>query len=172
MSILELLEHKCKKILFTTPTHNQKNAKPSWLKGLYQHDFSELDGFDNLHKPKGAILDTIKKLSEIYETQRTYMLINGSSSGIVAIMKAMLKPNEKVLVARNCHKSVFSGLVLSGASVDWLMPDIDESWGIYKVIDPKKLEDNLKLNQYKMVIITSPTYEGLNSDIETISRIL
>ena len=146
MSILKLLEKKLNRTLFTTPTHSGKNPRPKWLKGLYEHDYSEIVGFDNLQEPTGAILMTQEKISEIYGTFRTFMLTQGSTSGILAIMKAILKPNDRILVARNCHKSVFSGAILSDVNVDWLMPEVKEEWGIYGEINPKNLEDNLKLN--------------------------
>ena len=86
-------------------------------------------------------------------------------------MKAIISPADKVLVARNCHKSVFNGLILTAGYVDWFMPESDEDWGIYTQIDPNKLESTLQLNQYKAFIMTSPTYEGINSDIEKIAKI-
>ncbi|MBE7705837.1 MAG: aminotransferase class V-fold PLP-dependent enzyme [Cyanobacteria bacterium SIG30] len=171
MSILKLLDKKLKRTLFTTPTHSQKNIGPKWLEGLYEHDFSEIEGFDNLQNPTGAIMLAQERLSSIYGTKKTFMLTNGSTSGILAIIKAILKPNDKVLIARNCHKSVFSAITLTNAKIDWIIPNINEEWGIYTEIDPKNLENNLKLDTYKAVILTSPTYEGVNSNIEEIAKI-
>ena len=86
-------------------------------------------------------------------------------------MKALIKPGDKVLVARNCHKSVFSGLILTAGVVDWFMPEFDEDWGIYTTIDIDKLNKTLDINEYKAFIMTSPTYEGINSDVEAISMV-
>ena len=72
MTILELIEKKNKTTLFTTPSHGQKFANPKWLKGLIAHDFSELEGFDNLMNPTGAILETQEKLQKIYNTKKTF----------------------------------------------------------------------------------------------------
>ena len=84
-------------------------------------------------------------------------------------------PGDRILIARNCHKSVLSGVIVAGCDVDWLMPDTDNeissNWGIYGKIDPEKLEHQLKLNDYRAFIMTSPTYEGIVSDIEAISKI-
>ncbi len=159
----------------TTPTHGQKAPFLGNLNNFYKWDYSEIEGFDNLLNPTGAILIAEGKASDIYDTKKTFFLTQGSTTGILAIAKAVLRPVDKVLAARNCHKSVFSALVVSGASVDWFMPDtksdMAQKWGIMGPVDPKELQDTLKLNSYKAFIMTSPTYEGISSNIEEISRI-
>lgn len=171
MSIIKLLSKKNTKILFTTPSHSQKTIFDKNFTSFYKKDYSEIDGFDNLSHPKGAILLSQAKASEILNTKQTYFITQGATSAILAAMKAVINPSDKVLVARNCHKSVFNGLILTGANVDWFMPEFDEDWGFFTNICEKKLEATLKINQYKAFILTSPTYEGINSNIEEISRI-
>lgn len=175
MSLLKLLSKKLNRTLFTTPTHGQKAPFLSNLNNFYKWDFSEIEGYDNLLNPNGAILMAEGKASDIYDTKKTFFLTQGSTTGILAILKVVLKFNDRVLVARNCHKSVYSGLVLTGAVVDWFMPDtksdMAQNFGIMGKIDPEELKDTLKLNQYKAFIMTSPTYDGISSDIEEISKI-
>ncbi len=175
MSLLKLLNKKLTRCLFTTPAHSQKAPFLPNLSNFYKWDYSEIEGYDNLLNPTGAILMAEGKASDIYDTKKTFFLTQGSTTGILAIMKAVLRFNDKVLVARNCHKSVFSGLVLTGANVDWFMPDtkseLCKNWGIMGKINPEELRDTFKLNQYKAFIMTSPTYEGINSDIEAISEV-
>jgi len=175
MSLLKLLSKRLNRNLFTTPSHRQKAPFLPNLNGFYKWDYSEIEGFDNLLDPKGAILISEGRASDIYDTKKTFFLTQGSTTGILAIMKAVLNFGDNVLVARNCHKSVYSGLVLSGASVDWFMPDTKSEmslkWGIMGKINPDELKDAFKLNQYKAFIMTSPTYEGIVSDIEAISKI-
>lgn len=171
MSIIKLLSKKQDKLLFTTPSHNQKALFNKKYNSFYLDDFSEIDGFDNLSNPKGAILIAQGRASEILNTKHTFFITQGATTAILAAMKATINPYEKVLVARNCHKSVFSGLILTLAQVDWFLPENDENWGIYTQIDVEKLEATFKINQYKAFIMTSPTYEGINSDIEKISQL-
>lgn len=178
MSLLKLLNKKLNRTLFTTPTHGQ-SAPPfsniQDLKTFYKWDYSEIEGYDNLLNPTGAILMAQGKASDIYNTKKTFFLTQGATTGLLAVMKTVLSSKDRVLIARNCHKSVFSGLVLTGANVDWFMPDTKSEmctkWGIMGKIDPKELQDTFKLNQYKAFIMTSPTYEGINSDIEEISKV-
>ncbi|MBQ8636109.1 aminotransferase class I/II-fold pyridoxal phosphate-dependent enzyme [bacterium] len=171
MSIIKLLSKKIDRTLFTTPSHNQKAIFNQNLDSFYKYDFSEIEGFDNLSNPKNSILVAQGKASEIFGTKQTFFVVQGATTAMLAAMKALINQKDNVLVARNCHKSVFNGLILTSAKVDWFIPETDEEWGIYTQIDPVKLESTLKLNQYKAFIMTSPTYEGINSDIAKISEI-
>ena len=77
-----------------------------------------------------------------------------------------------MIVARNCHKSVYHGLQLVNAKVTYLMPEWDARLGYYGCVAPETVEKALeKVPDVKLVIVTSPTYEGIISDIEGISRV-
>ena len=171
MSIIKLLSKKHERILFTTPSHGQKSPYLPNLEGYYNWDYSEIEGFDNLADPSGAILMAQGRASDCFGAKNTFFLTGGATLGILAAMKSVIQEGDRVLVARNCHKSVYNGLVVTCARVDWLMPETNDYFGIYGEINPEEVENNLKLNQYKALIITSPTYEGVNSDIEAISKI-
>lgn len=168
---------KGKSLLFTTPSHAQGEfiipaAKVILGKQFFKSDFSEIEGFDNLRNPEGVIKKINEKIACIYDTKASFMLTNGSTSGILAAMLAILKHGDKVLVARNSHISVYNGLVLTGAKPVWFMPDFDNEWGIYKGIKSFQIKEQLIKNKdIKAVIITSPTYEGLFSETEKISKI-
>lgn len=171
MSIIKLLNKKLDRIIFTTPSHNQKPVFSQNYEAFYKQDFSEIEGFDNLSSPCNAILMAQGKVSDCLKTKQTFFVVQGATTAIHAAMKTIINPGDKILVARNCHKSVFNGLILTAGIVDWFMPDTDPDWGIYTSVDPKKLEQTLELDDYKAFILTSPTYEGINSDIKEIARI-
>lgn len=171
MSIIKLLSKKLDRLIFTTPSHNQKAPYSQNLDSFYKLDYSEIEGYDNLSNPKNAIFMAQAKASEILGTKQTFFVTQGATTALLAAMKAVINPADKVLVARNCHKSVFNGLILCAGYVDWFMPEINDEWGIYTQISPEKLESTLKLNEYKAFIMTSPTYEGVNSNIEEIAKI-
>lgn len=179
MSLIKLIEkfNRKRRILFTTPSHNQGAfIIPKSLKllgkNVFKADYSEIEDFDNLASPEGAILDSQLKAAEIYQSKFSFYLPNGSTSGIIALMLALLTQNDKVLIARNCHKSVYNGLVLTGAYPIWLMPKFNEEWSIFRPINAQDVEK--KLAQYqdiKVLIITNPTYEGVISDISKIADV-
>ncbi len=179
MSIINLIQNfkKRNRTLFTTPSHSQgaiiaKESKLLLGEKFFSCDYSEIDGFDNLSNPKGAIKKAQDNAAKIYGSKSTFFLTNGSTSGIVAAMLSLLSRNDKVLIARNCHKSVYNGLVLSGAIPLWLMPQYNDSWGIFESININNVEKILSKNKdIKMFIMTNPTYEGVISDVARISEI-
>lgn len=180
MSLIKKIENfykSGKSILFTTPSHAQGNFIPPLAKKIlgkkfYKSDFSEIDGFDNLRAPSGIIKELQGNIAKIYNAKASFMLINGSTSGVLAAMISLLKENDKVLIARNSHISVYNGLVLTGAKPIWFVPQYDDEWGIYKGVKAKDVKKHFKKhNDIKAVIITSPTYEGIFSDINEISQL-
>ena len=166
-----------KRILFTTPSHSQGDFIIPSLKKLigekyFKADFSEIEGFDNLRNPEGIIKQLQEKISCIYNSKKTFLLTNGSTSGIITLMLAVLSENDKVLIARNCHISVYNGLVLSGAKPIWFLPEYDKEWEIYKGVKKSNIENILKKhNDIKALIITSPTYEGSFSELDKIAEL-
>lgn len=171
MSIIKLLNKKLNRILFTTPSHSQVPSFSKEYGKFYSDDVSEYDGYDNLSNPKSSIMLAQAYASNVFKSGQTFFVTQGATTAIHAAIKTLLNPNDKVLVARNCHKSVFSGLVLSCADVDWFMPEVNQDWGIYTNIDVKKLDATLKLSDYKVFIMTNPTYEGVCSDIKEIANV-
>ncbi|HSA06040.1 MAG TPA: aminotransferase class I/II-fold pyridoxal phosphate-dependent enzyme [Candidatus Gastranaerophilales bacterium] len=168
---------KKKPLLFTTPGHIQGfHSRAEFAENfggrLFQGDFAEIDGMDNLQNPSGAILKSLQKTAEIYGTKASFYLINGSSSGIIAMILATVKRGEKILLARNVHKSVVNALILSGAMPVWLETEWEENWHIPSCANPLKIAQKLDENpDIKALLITSPTYEGIASDIKAVSEI-
>ena len=179
MSIINFIEEykKSKRTLFTTPSHSQGDfIVPQSEKYLghryFKHDYSEIDGFDNLSCPKGIIKSAQEYAANIYDAKSTFFLTNGSTSGILAAMYALIHRGDKVLIARNCHKSVFNGLVLTGAIPIWIMPSYNQEWGIFETVNIDLLDETLKKNRdVKVFILTNPTYEGVMTDIYKVSDV-
>ena len=179
MSIVNFIEKfkKERRTLFTTPTHGQGDfvvPESSKMIGrkFFTCDYSEIEGFDNLAHPTGMLRTAQDNAAKIFGSKSTFFLTNGSTSGILASMLSVLHRGDKVLIARNCHKSVYNGLVLSGAVPLWLIPQYNEDWGIYESINIDYLEEMFEKNKdIKAFIMTNPTYEGSMSNIYRISEI-
>lgn len=137
----------------------------------YNIDITEINGFDDLHKPTGIIKDACDKAAALYGSESAYLLVNGSTCGILAAVTSVVHRGDTVIAARNCHKSVYNACALSELDVRFIYPPMTPC-GVCGSISPASvqaaLEDCLRA---KAVIITSPTYEGVISDIETIARI-
>lgn len=174
-AINKLIQHE--PILFTTPGHSGgkgvlEEYKEIVGKKIFKADFSEIEGLDNLQNPSGIIKNSLFRASEFYGSKNTFYLVNGSTSGIISLMLATVSRDEKVLVSRNAHKSVIDALVLSGAYPVWVTPEWETDWNIPSCVNPEKIKQKLEKHpDIKAVWITSPTYEGIVSDIKAISKI-
>ena len=175
MSIIKNLKQLTKKRFnfFTTPSHSQSPAFKTILgKDYYKYDLSEVDGLDNLNCPQGSILDLHEKLKDIYYSGYSHVLTNGSTQGMLALMLATLKKDDKVLCAVNCHKCVHNGLVLTGAKPIWLYPHFNNEFSVYTSISSSVVEKAIEENpDAKCLILTCPTYDGILSNIEKIAEI-
>lgn len=175
MDLINLIKKFNRPHLFTTPSHSGVGFGDfAKLVGqrIFRCDFSEIDGFDNIRNPKGILKSSQAKASLIYGSGSSFYLYNGSTSGVLALMLSVLDIDTKVLIPRNCHISVLNGLILTHAQAVFLEPEYDDVFGVAKAIEPQSIEQ--KLNEHpdiKAVIVTSPTYEGVVSDIESIAKI-
>lgn len=137
----------------------------------YKIDLTEIYDFDNLHCATGCIKDVENKAAQIYSVKYANILINGATGGILSAIRAMTNYGDKVIVARNCHKSVYNAIELCGLDAEYILPRQNKEFGIFSSILPEQVENNLKHTNAKLVIITSPTYEGVVSDIKSIAEI-
>ena len=136
-------------------------------------DITEIDGFDNLHHPEGILKDSMDWAAGVYGSDRTYYLVNGSSCGILSAIGAVMCPGETLLVSRNCHKSVYHGLILNSLKPEYVYPQIIDRLGIQGGISPEDVEKKLQEHpEIKGVLIVSPTYDGVVSDIRSIADIV
>lgn len=142
------------------------------LKNPYLRDITEIDGFDNLHSPSGFIKEEEEFAAKVFGAEKSFYLVNGSSCGVLASIMAVSSPSDKrLLIARNGHKSVYHAVELSGKKVDYLYPECENLYGFSKSVDPQMVKERLDQAQYEAVYITSPTYEGIVSDIKKICEI-
>lgn len=161
------LEDKLKG-LDTYPFHmpGHKRNKKFGITGS-EIDITEIDGFDNLHCPRGVIADIEKDLKKIYKSKKSLISVNGSSMGIMSAIFAVCNRKDKIIVARNCHKSVFNACMLLELKIIYIEPDYDSTNGYYMRLSQETADKAIRENpDAKAMIITSPTYEGFISEIE------
>ncbi len=153
---------------FHMPGH-KRNAFP--MKNPYEIDITEIDGFDDLHAPEGILKEAMERAAKVYGAKQSYYLVNGSTCGILAAISAAAPQKGKLLMARNSHKSVYHAAYLRQLSTIYLNP-VFSRFGIYGAVSPKEVERKLRENpDVDAVILTSPTYEGVVSDIAAIAEI-
>lgn len=138
----------------------------------YRADLTEAEGLDDLHHPSGAILEAEELAADLYGSDYCWFLVNGTTSGNEAMILSVVGPGEKILIDRNAHRSVFQGLILSGAVPVWIMPRAYPGWDLTGSVDPEAVETALDQDlDIKAVFLTSPTYYGVASDLRRIAEI-
>ncbi len=166
MSLVKLLKKKNKKLLFTTPSHAQKFCLYKPLKDLYKIDISETD----THNPQKALNKAEERAKKIYKTVSTSFLTNGSTSGIIAAVLCCTMPGDKVLLWQNSHPCHLNAVRLAGAVPVFYDIKTDPVWGVPLKTDADLIEEYIQSREIKAVIITSPTYEGIVSDVRAIKK--
>lgn len=228
--------HKRQPIEAVQNVDNISKSRENFWNGVYAHDFTEAKDLDDMHEPEMFIADSIAEMKKVYGTFATYMLVNGSTSGLMTAIHATCYRGDVILAARNCHKAVYNAICMLELEPEYIVPDyVDMRWrcgvnqngeqtitdgmtdasgesnrgtrekmaassevnheteekaavngeddremsertDILGDISPDKLELALKElvadgRKPRAVIITSPTYEGVMSDIRTIAEI-
>jgi len=155
------------------PFHMPGHKRNKKFDEFYKMDITEIEGFDNLHHPESIILEAEQRAAHLFGAEETFFLVNGSTSGILAAISSISKEGSTVLVARNSHKSVYHGIYLNNLKVTYLIPDVIEEFDINGGIDPEEVRICMEHNkEIAGVIITSPTYDGVVSDIRKIADIV
>ena len=151
----------------------------------YEVDITEIEGFDNLHHAEGILLEAQQRAAVLYGALESFYLINGSTCGLLAAVFACTSQKGKILMSRNCHKAVYHAVELRELEAVYLYPqkyyaenhkDVTIWNGraeINGVIAPEDVEKALKKDaDIQAVVITSPTYDGIVSDVEAIAEIV
>ncbi len=153
----------------TAGKQEDKKGMSEWF-GI---DITEIEGFDDLHHGTGLLLELQKKAADIYHAEESFFLINGSTGGILSAVSAVSKEGGRLLMARNCHKSVYHAAFLNRLRTEYLVPEIIEDYGIQGEITKEQVEEKLqKCEDVCAVVITSPTYDGILSDVKGIAEIV
>ena len=163
MSLVNLLRGKNRKLLFTTPSHSQKFFIFHKFKQFYKYDISETDAYD----PQSALEKAQNNAAKIYGTKQTCFLTNGSTSGIIASVLACTQKGDKVLIWNNAHPSHLNAVQLAGCEPVYYELPIIKEWGV----PDKTTPDLIDIKGVKAVIVTSPTYEGIVSDIKALKKV-
>lgn len=130
-------------------------------------DVTEITDLDDLHCPKLDIAQLQKNISALWGYDKSIISVNGSTGCIIASIFAVCNSYDKILIARNCHKSVYNACFLNKLKVEYIEPEYDDAFGMYKNVTQKAVDKAIKNNpDAKAVVITSPTYEGFVSNIK------
>lgn len=174
-SVKQALEQYAKQnnIPMHMPGHKRNPTAAPYLNSLSeQMDVTEIEGMDDLHAPTGILKQAMDRAARAWGSDRSFFLVNGSTCGILAGIRALTHRGDRVLVMRNSHKSVFHAIELCGLQPVFVLPPVIQETGIFGSLSPKMAEEALEREQgIRLVILTSPTYEGVISDVKEICRL-
>ena len=156
------------------PGH-KRNGEAGPMARYYEIDITEIDGFDDLHLAQGILKEAQERANRLYggsETE-TFYLVNGSTCGILASIMTVAERGEEILVARNCHKSVYHAAILQELELQYYHPAVIEEYGICGGVNAEEIAYLLRQHtDCKAVVITSPTYVGILSDVRAVADVV
>ena len=156
---------------FHMPGHKRNpNVSVAYLP--FEQDITEIHGFDNLHHPEGILKEAQQCAARVYGTRHCFFSVNGSTAALLSAISASVKKGGSILMARNCHKAVYHALYLREIHPVYIYPHEDSMLGINGGISPSRVERYLEEHKdVEAVLLTSPTYDGVVSDIKNIAHI-
>ncbi|KAI3447295.1 hypothetical protein Pfo_003960 [Paulownia fortunei] len=168
-------------VAFHFPGHKRGEAAPSALSELigtkpFLHDVTELPELDRFSCPKGPLLEAKKLAAELFGAKETWFLVGGTSCGVQAAVMATCSPGDTIILPRNAHVSATTGVIFSGAVPKYIVPEHNADWDIAAGVTPSQVKSAIKESKMEgrkvaAVFVTSPTYNGICSNLSEISKI-
>lgn len=159
------------------PGH-KRNTELMQMDNPYGIDYTEIDQLDDLHEASAhpyrdsLLANGMRRASALFKSRLSFYLINGSTAGLMCSILGLTKRGDRVLIPRNCHKSVYNTLSLAGLHPVYIYPSADEEYGMYAALRPEDVAKALEAYpDIKLVVLVSPTFYGVVSDVEKIASI-
>lgn len=169
--------NKRKPSYFSIPGHRyEKGINPIWRESvgdaIFTFDLTETPMTDDLHHASGPIKEAEELAAELWGADYTHFLVNGSTCGNQAMIITTTHGGGKIAIPRNAHKSALMGLIIGGGNPVYIMPELEREWGLHGGITPEAVEAMFVENpDCKGVMVVSPTYYGIASDIKGIADV-
>ncbi len=169
--LMEIMDKE--RVSFHMPGHKGKSTLVQWEKLIPYIDTTELPGLDNLHDPTGIIKESQYLAAKTFGAKKTLYSVNGTTGGMYIALATLTRPGDKILIQRECHKSVYNGAILNKLRTEYIYTNYNRKHGLYTGIDPMEIESKLRNDPtIKVVVITYPNYYGICSHIEKIAEIV
>ena len=165
-------------VSFHMPGHKgsaiyRKFGYTEFLEKMMDCDITEIIGADNLFQTEGILKAAQEEYAKLYGVKRAYMLVNGTSGGVIAAIMASVPKGGKLVMARNSHKAIYNALLLADIQPVYAYPEMIEEYGISGEITAEEITRCLDENpDASAVILPSPNYYGICSDIRKIAEIV
>jgi len=174
-----LLKHRNRHpIQFHIPGHKKgQGMDPAYREfvgdNVLSIDLINIAPLDDLHAPKGVIMQAQNLAAEAFGADHTFFSVQGTSGAIMTMIMTVVGPGDKIIVPRNVHKSIMSAIVFAGAIPIFIHPEVDSELGISHGISPESVERALTTYpDAKAVLVINPTYFGFVADLKRIVEIV
>lgn len=162
---------KSKMYPFHMPGH-KRHMKKKDLKNPYKVDITEIEGFDDLHHATGVLKKAQQRAAMMYGSENTFFSVNGSTAGILSAISATTTRGGHLLLARNSHKAAYHAVLLRQLKTTYVFPKFVSDYDLNGGIAPEDIKNQLEEHpEIEVVFITSPTAEGIVSDVKEIANI-
>jgi lysine decarboxylase len=163
---------------FHTPGHKLGKGAPPKLRELLgeaclRADLAMAGAVEDTRESTGLIRLAEEYAAQAWGADRCHFLVNGSTSGVHALVLALAGPGDTVIVPRNAHKSLLAALIFSGATPVYVEPQVDPDWGIPLNVSVAQAARALRTDPgAKALFVTSPTYNGLAADLRGLAEVV
>ncbi len=172
-----LLEYRASAMAaFHTPGHKLGAGAPADLveavgRPMLQADFGVANGLEDTQESSGLLARAEALAAQAWGADIAHFLVNGSTSGVQALVLAVAGPGDTIIVPRNSHKSLLAGLIFSGAHPVYVEPAVHPGWGVAANVPTHRVLAALDAHpDAKAVFVTSPSYNGFCADVEALAE--
>src|SRR3954463_8047075 len=155
-------------VVYGPPGHKQgRGVDPRVLevvgRDVFASDVLSLNGLDDRRQSQGILSQAQELMADAVHAQKAFFSTCGSSLSVKTAIMSVAGPGEKLLVSRNAHKSVVSGLIISGVQPVWVHPKFDPERHLAHPPEPDDVARALEANPdvKGMLLITPPAVKAL-----------
>ena len=161
---------------FDVPGHKRGRGNPELTEFLGQKcldvDVNSMKMLDNLCHPVSVIRDAERLAADAFGAAHAFFMVGGTTSAVQAMVLTACKRGDKIILPRNVHRSVINAMILCGAIPVYVNPQMDHSLGISLGMRLEEVEKAIRENpDAKAVFVNNPTYYGICSNLEAITKL-
>ncbi|WP_290052576.1 aminotransferase class I/II-fold pyridoxal phosphate-dependent enzyme [Amycolatopsis solani] len=160
---------------FNAPGHKQGRGVDQRVLNVvgadvFASDVIALNGLDDRLMRHGVLAEAQKLMADAVGADHTFFSTCGSSLSVKSAVLAVAGPHEKLLIPRHVHKSVVSGLIVSGVEPVWVRPRWDAEQRMTHPPGPREyLEAYERAPDVKGALMVTPTDYGTCGDIRAVA---
>ncbi|MFE5614599.1 aminotransferase class I/II-fold pyridoxal phosphate-dependent enzyme [Streptomyces sp. NPDC056524] len=169
--------HESGQTPFTPPGHKQGRGADPRVRAVlgdavFRSDVLATSGLDDRTSSQGVVEEAQRLMADAVGADHAFFSTCGSSLSVKSAMLSVAGPHEELLVGRDAHKSVVSGLILSGIRPVWVDPQWDPERHLAHPPSPEAFAAAFAEHpDARGALVTTPTPYGTCSDLGAIAEV-